>query len=108
MLRLNTKAAPVVVIALLIASHVWYSLEAAHVNAVLAGTLPLQKPLEELPYALGEWQGKDAPLSEAVVKVAAADHHVSQHSTEVIDVEPDFKSGTIEFKTFGNSDQNWL
>jgi EpsI family protein len=79
MLRLNTKAAPVVVIALLIASYVWYSLEAAHVNAVLAGTLPLQKPLEELPYALGEWQGKDAPLSEAVVKVAAADHHVSRY-----------------------------
>ena len=78
MLRFNTKAAPVVVIALLIASYVWYSLEAAHVNAVLAGTLPLQKPLLELPHALGEWQGTDVSLDAAVLKIAAADDHVNR------------------------------
>lgn len=78
MLRLNAKTAPIVVIALLIASYVWYSLEAAHVNAVLGGTLRLQKPLLELPHTLGEWQGTDVPLDEAVLKIAAADDHVNR------------------------------
>jgi EpsI family protein len=78
MLRLNTKTAPALAIALLLASYVWYDREAARVHAVLGGMLPLQKPLSELPLTLGDWKGKEVPLDEAVVEASGTDDRVNR------------------------------
>ena len=76
--KLTVGKAAIAALACLAASYGIYRYEAAEVGAVLAGKLPLKRPFKELPLKLGAWKGKEVPLEDSVVKVAAADDYLSR------------------------------
>ena len=76
--KFGVGGASIVALVSMALSYGFYRYEAAAVGAVLAGKLPLKRPLNELPLTLGPWKGKEVPLDASIVKVAAADDHLSR------------------------------
>jgi len=76
--KLSVGKASIAALACLAASYGIYRYEAAEVKAVLSGKLPLKRPFKEMPLILGAWKGKEVPLDATIVKVAAADDHLSR------------------------------
>lgn len=64
--------------ALLIVSGVGYRVVDARLSR-LTGSTPIPKgTLARLPMQIGEWQGRDVPLSEAVIQATSTDDHINR------------------------------
>ena len=76
--KLTPITASILAIGVLAVSYCVYALESKRVNAALGETLPLSESLDTIPLSFPGWDGKDTPLDEAVIKVAAADEHINR------------------------------
>ncbi len=73
----TTFSACMLACALLIVSGVVYRVVAARLDR-LDDSFVLPVPLKNIPLEIGDWQGRDVPLSESVLKVAGNDDYINR------------------------------
>jgi hypothetical protein len=63
---------------LLVVIGIGYRLVATKMNVIVTTPIKLDVPLSEFPIRIGQWVGRDVPISETVLKVAASDDFLSR------------------------------
>jgi hypothetical protein len=63
---------------LLVVIGIGYRLMATKMNVIVTTPIKLETPLSEFPIRIGQWIGRDVPISETVLKVAANDDFLSR------------------------------
>lgn len=81
--RLTATIASLLAVGGMLAAGAWYDHDVSYIRAAVGDTLPIRKPLNQLPSNIAGWKGKDAPLDPNVVKVAGATDYVNRQYTSV-------------------------
>ena len=63
---------------LLVVVGICYRLMATKMNVIVTTPIKLDVPLSEFPMRIGQWIGRDVPLSETILEVAANDDFLSR------------------------------
>ncbi len=63
---------------LLVVIGIGYRLVATKMNVIVTTPIKLDVPLSEFPIRIGQWVGRDVPISETVLEVAANDDFLSR------------------------------
>ena len=63
---------------LLVVIGVGYKLVATKMNVIVTTPIKLDVPLSEFPIKIGQWVGRDVPISETILEVAANDDFLSR------------------------------
>jgi len=79
--RLTPTTAAIAAVATLLVSGAWYSHDAERVRAAIGDTLPLRKPLGQLPLSIAGWKGVDQLLDQNVVRIAGATEYINRRCT---------------------------
>jgi len=79
--QLTTTTAAIAAVGTLLAAGAWYDHDAARVRAAVGDTLPLRKPLGELPLNIAGWKGVDQLLDQNVVRIAGATEYINRRYT---------------------------
>jgi hypothetical protein len=63
---------------LLVVIGIGYRLVATKMNVIVTTPIKLDVPLSEFPIRIGQWVGRDVPISETIIEVAANDDFLSR------------------------------
>jgi len=72
------QAAWIMSVLVLLITGVGYQLVASKMNALITVPVKLAVPLAEFPLKIGRWTGKDVPISETILRIAANDDYFSR------------------------------
>jgi len=90
-------------LAVLAAASAVYGHYAKKYDAIAKMPLLPAKPLSEFPMALGDWQGRDVPISDTVLKVAGNDDYLSRFY-----VNPKIRAGSAIYVGYTSEPRRML